>query len=413
MASEEQASKKKGPKQNTYVWKARDKKGNKVSGEMTGPNMAYVRAQLLKRSIKNANIKKKPKPLFGTGKKKVKSADIAVFARQMATMMRSGVPMTQALTILVSGSEHSGVKVMVETIRNDVESGSSFSEALRKHPKQFDDLFVNLVDAGEQSGSLEIMLHRIATYKEKIESIKKKIKKALTYPAAVMITAIAVTCILLIFVVPTFKELFEGFDAELPAFTQLVIDLSNFMQAYWWAILISLIIVVIAFVQSRKRSLKFREFVDKAMLKLPIIGKILEKSSMARFARTLATTFAAGMPLVEALQAVSGATGNLVYEYATLNIKDNISSGISVNEAMSMTGKFPNIVVQMIGIGEESGNLDEMLTKIADSYDEEVDIAVDTLSSLLEPLIMVTLGVLVGGLIVAMYLPIFQMGSIM
>jgi type IV pilus assembly protein PilC len=400
-------------KLNIYTWKAKDKKGNKISGETSAPNMAYVRAQLLKKNIQHATIKKKPKPLFGSGLKKVKPADVALFARQMSTMMQAGVPMTQALTIMINGTDHTGMKALVNSIRAKIESGYSFSQSLREHPKNFDDLFVNLIHAGEESGSLEIMLDRIATYKEKIESIKKKIKKALTYPIAVLITAFAVSAILLIFVVPTFKDLFDSFGADLPGFTQMVLDMSDFMKAYWWAVLLTVIVLVVSFVQAKRKSLKFREFMDKIMLKFPIIGKIFNKSCLARFARTLATTFTAGMPLIEALKAVSGATGNLTYEYATLNIRDSIASGISLQEAMTTTGKFPNMVVQMVGIGEESGNLDEMLSKVAEVYEEEVDLAVDSLSSLLEPLIMVVLGVLVGGLVVAMYLPIFQMGSIM
>ncbi|MDC0534350.1 type II secretion system F family protein [Francisellaceae bacterium] len=398
---------------NIYTWKAKDKKGNKISGETSAPNMAYVRAQLLKKNIQHASIKKKPKPLFGSGLKKVKPADVAMFARQMSTMMQAGVPMTQALTIMINGTDHTGMKALVNSIRAKIESGYSFSQSLREHPKNFDDLFVNLIHAGEESGSLEIMLDRIATYKEKIESIKKKIKKALTYPIAVLITAFAVSAILLIFVVPTFKDLFDSFGADLPGFTQMVLDMSDFMKAYWWAVLLVVIVLVVSFVQAKRKSLKFREFMDKVMLKFPIIGKIFNKSCLARFARTLATTFTAGMPLIEALKAVSGATGNLTYEYATLNIRDSIASGISLQEAMTTTGKFPNMVVQMVGIGEESGNLDDMLSKVAEVYEEEVDLAVDSLSSLLEPLIMVVLGVLVGGLVVAMYLPIFQMGSIM
>ncbi len=400
-------------KLNIYTWKAKDKKGNKISGETSAPNMAYVRAQLLKKNVQHATIKKKPKPLFGTGLKKVRPSDVALFARQMSTMMQAGVPMIQALTIMINGTDHTGMKALVSSLRAKIESGYSFSQALRDHPKNFDDLFVNLIHAGEESGSLEIMLDRIATYKEKIESIKKKIKKALTYPIAVLITAFAVSAILLIFVVPTFKDLFDSFGADLPGFTQMVLDMSDFMKEYWWAVVFLITVIVIAFIQAKKRSLKFREFMDKIMLKFPIIGKIFNKSCLARFARTLSTTFTAGMPLIEALKAVSGATGNLTYEYATLNIRDSIASGISLQEAMTTTGKFPNMVVQMVGIGEESGNLDDMLSKVAEVYEEEVDLAVDSLSSLLEPLIMVILGVLVGGLVVAMYLPIFQMGSIM
>ncbi len=394
-----------------FLWKGKDSKGYDMKGSLYAANINLAKAILSKQSIKVTKIKKKPKDLFGD-RRKVKPVDIAFFSRQMATMMQSGVAIIMALDMISKGTDHPGIRRMVLDLKEKLEGGSNFSDALKDFPKLFDKLYCSLVYAGEQSGTLELMLSRIATYKEKTESIKKKIKKALTYPAAILVIAFAVTVILLVFVVPTFEELFQGFGAELPAFTVFVLDLSRWMQAYWYSIIIGVIIFVILFKQAKQRSLKFRELLDKFMLNLPIVGKILDKSCIARFSRTLATTFAAGMPLVDALTAVSTATGNLGYEYASLRIREEIISGVNIKDAVQHTGKFPPMVEQMIAIGEESGRLDEMLSKVADIYEEEVDLAVDSLNSLLEPFIMVVLGVLVGGLVTAMYMPIFEMGSV-
>ena len=394
-----------------FIWKGKDKKGYEMKGTLYAANVNLAKAIIAKQGIKVTKIKKKPKDLFG-GKKKIKPLDIAFFSRQMATMMQAGVAIIMSLEMIIKGTDHGGIKKLSEDLKEQLEGGSNFSDALKSHPDQFDKLYCSLVYAGEQSGTLEVMLGRIATYKEKTESIKKKIKKALTYPIAILIIAFAVTVILLVFVVPTFEELFSGFGAELPAFTRFVLDLSRWMQAYWYIMIVGIVAFIIVFKQIKKRSLKFREFLDKLSLNLPIVGTILNKSCIARFTRTLSTTFAAGMPLVDALTSVSTATGNLGYEYAALRIRDEIISGTNIKDAVQHTGRFPPMVEQMIAIGEESGRLDEMLAKVADIYEEDVDLAVDNLSSLLEPAIMVILGVLVGGLVTAMYMPIFEMGSV-
>ncbi|HBC58542.1 MAG TPA: type II secretion system protein F, partial [Gammaproteobacteria bacterium] len=338
--------------------------------------------------------------------------DIAVFARQMATMMQAGVPLVQAFDIIGKGHDNPAMQILIMEIKADIEGGNSFSEALRKHPQYFDELFCNLTAAGEQAGVLDDLLDKIATYKEKTEAIKAKIKKALTYPTAIIIIAFAVTAILLVFVVPQFEDLFSGFGADLPTFTRMVIDLSEFMQKWWLPMLAGVIGGGVAFSQAKKKSLKFRQNLDKLTLKLPVVGDIVTKASIARYARTLATTFAAGVPLVEALETVAGATGNWVFTHGVLKIREEVSTGQQLQQAMKGTQLFPNMVVQMVAIGEESGSLDTMLCKVADFYEEEVDNMVDNLSSLLEPIIMAVLGILVGGLVTAMYLPIFKMGQV-
>ncbi|MBJ15062.1 MAG: type II secretion system protein F [Legionellaceae bacterium] len=395
-----------------YKWNGLNRQGIKVDGNIEASNLGIAKAMLHKQGIIIRAIAKERKPLFDKKNKKIKSADITVFTRQLATMINAGIPLIQAFDVIIKGQKNKRMQVLIDTIRKDVETGLSLAESLTKHPKFFNELFCNLVDAGEKSGSLDIMLNKIATYKEKIEIIKKKIKKALTYPSAVLVVAFVVTAILLVFVVPQFQSLFQGFGADLPALTLMVIRLSKFFQAYWYIMFGFIGIGVYAFLYFMKHSTHFAHQVDKILLKIPIIGPILEKAAIARFARTLSITFAAGLPLVDALKAVSGATGNIIFANATQSIKEEISSGQLLQKAMANTHIFPNMVIQMTAIGEESGTLESMLGKIADFYEEEVDNAVDSLSSLLEPLIMSILGVLVGGLVIAMYLPIFKLGSV-
>ncbi len=409
MATKAAALKKKPEKTYEYAWTGTDRRGKRIKGKMRAASDAMVKAELRRQGVTPVKVQK----LFtiSLGKPKITPGDIAVFSRQLATMMKAGVPLVQALEIVGRGHNNPAMQDLILSIKADIEGGTSLTNALRKHPLYFDDLFCNLVEAGEQAGVLETLLDRIATYKEKTESIKKKIKKALFYPTAVISVGIIVTAILLIFVVPTFKDLFESFGAELPAFTQMVIDLSNFVREYWWMILLGMAAVVVILSNLWKRSPKFRETVDRMMLKAPIFGPILKKSALARFARTTSTMFAAGVPMVEALDSVAGATGSVVFGNAVREMRDDIATGQSLRLAMEQHEIFPHMVRQMVAIGEESGSLDEMLAKVADFYEEEVDNAVDSLSSLLEPLIMAILGILVGGLVVAMYLPIFKLGA--
>lgn len=399
-------------KQTLFVWEGADKRGARISGEMSASSIAMVKADLRRQGIQPLKVKKKPTPLFGNKGKKITPKDIAIFSRQIATMISSGVPLVQAFDIIGRGHANPNMQKLVLAIKADVEAGVSLYEALSKHPHHFDDLYRNLVRAGEQAGMLDNLLDKIATYKEKTESIKGKIKKALFYPTAVVVVAFIVTAILLIFVVPQFSALFQGFGADLPAFTQLVINLSEFFQTWWWAILFGLGGLGYGLSQANKRSAAFRHAKDRLILKLPIIGEILHKAAIARFARTLSTMFAAGVPLVESMESVAGATGNIVYANAVMQMRDAVATGQQLQLAMRQTGLFPPMVVQMVAIGEEAGSLDAMLAKVADFYEEEVDNAVDALSSLLEPFIMAILGVLVGGLVIAMYLPIFKMGSV-
>ncbi len=395
----------------TFIWEGTDRKGSRVKGESQAQSEILLKAELRRQGINPLKVRKKPKPLFNR-KKKITGKDIAVFARQLATMMSAGVPLVQAFDIIGRGHENPTMQNLIMTIKGDVEGGTSLSDSLGKHPLIFDALFCNLVNAGEQSGALETLLDKIATYKEKTESLKSKIKKALFYPTAVVVVAFVVTAILLIFVVPQFEDLFRGFGADLPAFTQFVIGISAIFQKWWWAIFGGIGLVIAAFVEGKKRSPTFQRGLDIFSLKIPVIGEILRKSAIARFARTLSTMFAAGVPLVEAMDSVAGATGNALYRDATLKMKDDTSTGTQLQQTMRQCGLFPNMVIQMVAIGEESGSLDEMLGKVADFYEEEVDNMVDGLSSLLEPLIMAVLGVLVGGLIIAMYLPIFKLGAV-
>lgn len=399
-------------KQDMFVWEGTDRRGNKVKGQTRGNNQNLIKADLRRQGITPLKVKKKSALASGRRKKKIEPRDIAIFTRQLATMMSAGVPLVQAFDIIGRGHENPSMQELVMTIKTDVEGGSNLRDALAKHPLYFDELVCNLVEAGEAAGVLDTLLDKIATYKEKTEALKSKIKKALFYPTAVVVVAFIVTAILLIFVVPQFEELFAGFGADLPAFTRMVIDLSEFMQSYWWAVFGIIGGLIYAFMQAKRRSPAFNHTLDKIVLKLPIVGDILTKAAIARYARTLSTMFAAGVPLVEALDSVAGATGNSVYSNAVLRMRDQVSTGLQLQLAMNQTGLFPNMVVQMVAIGEEAGSLDAMLSKVADFYEQEVDDAVDGLSSLLEPLIMAILGVLVGGLVIAMYLPIFKMGQV-
>jgi len=394
-----------------FLWEGTDRKGKKVKGKSMAANEAAVRADLRRQGVVPNKIRKQSKGLF-SGAAAITTADIAIFSRQLATMLSAGIPLVQAFEIVGSGHENASMQKLIMAIKTEVEGGSSMAEALAKHPLYFDDLFVNLVEAGEQAGALETLLDKIATYKEKTEAIKKKIKKALTYPAAVLVVAFVVTIILLIFVIPAFEDLFQGFGADLPAFTRMVIDLSEFVREKGWMLAIAAGSAVAAFLYFKKRSRPMRHFLDRLALKAPIIGPIIQKAAIARYARTLSTMFSAGVPLVEALESVSGATGNIVYEIGVLQMKDEVATGQRLQQAMENTDLFPNMVIQMIAVGEESGSLDDMSAKVADFYEEDVDNAVDNLSSLLEPMIMSILGVLVGGLVVAMYLPIFKMGAV-
>ena len=394
-----------------FLWEGTDRKGNKIKGKSMASSEDAVRADLRRQGVVPSRIRKQGKKLFSASTK-ITTADIAIFSRQLATMLAAGIPLVQSFEIVGNGHENPGMQKLILAIKGDVESGSSLAQALAKHPLYFDDLFVNLVESGEQAGALETLLDKIATYKEKTEAIKKKIKKALTYPAAVLVVALVVTIILLVFVIPAFEELFQGFGADLPAFTRMVIDLSEFVRAKGWILAIAAISAVASFLYFKKRSRPMRHFLDRSALKTPIIGPILRKAAIARYSRTLSTMFSAGVPLVEALESVAGATGNIVYEIGVLQMKDEVATGQRLQQAMENTDLFPNMVIQMIAVGEESGSLDEMSAKVADFYEEDVDNAVDNLSSLLEPMIMAILGVLVGGLVIAMYLPIFKMGSV-
>ena len=394
-----------------FLWEGTDRQGKKVKGKSMAADEAAVRADLRRQGVVPSRIRKEQKSLF-SGKTKITAGDIALFSRQLATMLAAGIPLVQAFEIVGSGHENAGMQKLILSIKADVEGGSALAEALAKHPLYFDDLFINLVEAGEQAGALETLLDKIATYKEKTEAIKKKIKKALTYPAAVLVVAFVVMTILLIFVIPAFEDLFQGFGADLPAFTRFVIDLSIFVREQGLILAVIIGGSIAAFLYFKKRSRPMRHFLDRMTLRIPVIGPIMQKASIARYARTLSTMFAAGVPLVEALESVAGATGNIVYEEGVMTMRDEVATGQRLQQSMENSDLFPNMVIQMIAVGEESGSLDEMSAKVADFYEEDVDNAVDNLSSLLEPMIMAILGVLVGGLVVAMYLPIFKLGQV-
>lgn len=399
-------------KDDMYVWEGKDKQGKKVKGEMPGSSEALIKVALRRQGVIPSKVRKKPKPLFGSAGKPITATDIAIFARQMTTMMESGVPLIQAFEIVGQGHENPSMQQLILTIKADIEAGGTFADALRRHPQHFDTLFCNLVEAGEQAGILESLLNKVATYKEKTESMKKKIKKALTYPIAVLVVAFIITAILMIFVVPVFADLFTGFGADLPGPTKFVVFLSDAFVAYWYIIFGSIFAAGFLFKEANKRSIAFNHAMQKLALKIPVVGEILSKSSVARFARTLSTMFAAGTPLVEAMESVAGATGHIVYSEAVLKMRDEIATGTALATSMRETDVWPNMVVQMVQIGEESGSIDKMLAKVADFYEEEVDALIDALSSLMEPMIMAFLGVVIGGLVVAMYLPIFKMGSV-
>ncbi|HIL77702.1 MAG: type II secretion system F family protein [Methyloprofundus sp.] len=394
-----------------FTWKGKDRRGKIIKGDIAAISEAIARAELRRQGIRIIGIKKKPKPLFSKAKSSISAKDIAVFSRQLATMLESGIPLVQSFDIVAKNNENPAMAEMLTAIKVDIEEGDTLAQSLRKRPIYFDELYCNLVEAGEHAGILESLLDKIATYKEKVETIKSKIKKALTYPIAVIVVAFIVTTIMLIFVVPVFKDLFDSFGADLPSFTLWVMGISDWMVNNWYYVVGSIIAVVYIFMYFKKRSKPFNYFLDRTLLKIPIVGMILHKSSIARFARTLATMSAAGVPLVEALESVAGATGNIVYYKAVMEMRDKVTTGESLQNAMAQANLFPHMVVQMLAIGEESGAIDKMLSKVADFYEEEVDNLVDNLSSLMEPFIMVFLGILVGGLIVAMYLPIFKLGA--
>ena len=401
------------PKLQQFEWEGVNRKGQKVKGETSGPNLATVKAQLRKQGVQPGKVKKKATPLlsFGGGSKKITSTDITFFTRQMATMMKAGVPLVQSFDIVGDGADNPAMKELIAQIRDDVSAGNDFGSALKKHPKHFDELFCNLIESGEQSGALEQMLDKVAIYQEKTEALKAKIKKAMMYPAITLAIAAIVTVILLVKVVPTFESMFKSFGSDLPAPTKMVVAISEWTQAYWYFLVGGVVGFVVSLKQALQRSPAFKDKFEATMLKAPVFGDLIMKAAVARFARVLSTTFAAGVPLVEALESVAGAVGNSVYRKAVLNVKEEVSQGQQMHFAMKATGVFPNMVVQMTSIGEESGALDSMLSKAADYFEDEVDNAVDNLTALMEPMVMAFLGVVIGGMIVAMYLPIFEMGK--
>jgi type IV pilus assembly protein PilC len=398
-------------KQDIFLWEGLDRYGKRTRGEMVGTSDIFIKATLRRQGVNPLKVKKKAKSLFGGGKKKITSKDITMFSRQLATMISAGVPLVQSFEIVARGLENKSMQDLLLAIKADIEAGGTLAEALGKHPAHFDRLYINLVTAGEAAGILESILHKIATYLEKTQALKSKIKAAMFYPTAVIVVAFVITAILMIFVIPQFESLFKGFGADLPALTKLVITISEYFQEYWWAIFGGLIGTVIGVLRLKKRSTKVAQLFDRLSLKLPVVGKILEQSAIARFSRTLATMFAAGTPLAEAMTSVAGACGNIVFYDAAIKIRDEITTGTQLQVAMRDAQIFPNMVIQMVAIGEESGALDEMLGKVADWYEQQVDDAVEALTSLLEPIIMAVLGVIIGGLVIAMYLPIFKMGQ--
>ncbi|MDP7593120.1 MAG: type II secretion system F family protein [Litorilituus sp.] len=396
-----------------FIWQGVNRKGKKIGGELPAKNIIELKSQLRKQGITPSKVKKKAKPLFGlSSEKAITPADISIISRQIATMLGAGVPLVQTIEMIGKGHNNGNIQKLLAEVGNNLSSGIPLSDCLREHPRYFDGLYCDLVASGEQSGSLEAIYDRIATYKEKAEALKAKIKKAMTYPIAVVIIAAIVTSILLIFVVPVFQEIFAGFGAELPAFTLFVVGISDFMQAYWYLLLGAIFAADFLFKRIHRNSLKFRDHVDRQILKLPVLGILLEKAAVARYARTLSTTFAAGVPLIEALDSAAGASGNAVFRDAILEVRGEVVSGMQMNLAMRNADIFPDMVIQMVAIGEESGTVDDMLAKVANVYEAEVDNAVDNLTALLEPLIMAVLGVVIGGLIIAMYLPIFQLGKV-
>lgn len=397
---------------NTFMWQAKNKLGMTVKGEILAANKTMVKIELSRQGLQLIKIKMKPRPLFSFSKQKIPSSMIALFTRQIATMLSAGIPIVQALGILAQAQTHPLMQTLLLQMKSDIESGLSFAKALNQHTTYFNEFYCHLVAAGEQSGTLEEMLNRIATYREKMASLKNKVKKALFYPATVISIALLITTGLLIFVVPKFNAVFTSFGAELPAPTLAVIALSSFIQHYWWIILAGIGLFLTGLIHFKTRSPNFAAYLDRWLLRLPLLGGILHKSSIARFARTLSTTFAAGLPLTDALQTVADSAGNIIYSHAILQMRTAITTGVSIHDAMQKTHLFPSMATQMVAVGEESGSLEIMLNKVADYYEEQVNYMIDNLSSLLEPLIMVILGVLIGGLVIAMYLPIFRMGNV-
>jgi len=414
-AGKKQQSKKKQakaqPKVFTFEWKGVNRDGKKTSGELRGASALEIKSQLKQQGVKPKTVRKKANSLFKSDKK-ITAMDIAMVTRQIATMLAAGVPIVTTLEMLGRGHEKPKMRELLGTIVTDVQAGIPLSDSLRPHRQYFDDLYVDLVAAGEHSGSLDAVFDRIALYREKAEALKSKIKKAMFYPAAVVIVAVLVTALLLLFVVPQFEDIFNGFGAELPAFTQLIIEISRWLQASWYIFVIAIIVSIWSFKRAHLKSQTFRDRVDEFVLKIPAIGDILHKGAMARFARTLATTFAAGVPLIDGLESAAGASGNAVYRKALTKVRSEVMAGMQMNVAMRTTGLFPDMLIQMVMIGEESGSLDNMLNKVANIYEMQVDDAVDGLSSLIEPIMMVVIGTVVGGLIVGMYLPIFEMGKV-
>ncbi|MCG2634577.1 MAG: type II secretion system F family protein [Gammaproteobacteria bacterium] len=394
----------------TFVWKGTDRKGRTTKGEIKSVNLGNARADLRRQGIRPTKISKQS-TLFQPRKKPIKTKDIVYFTRQMATMLKAGVPMVTAFDIVAKGHSNPSMSDLIFSLKASVESGSNFAESLAMHPVRFNELYVNLVRAGEAAGILDDILEKLATYLEKIETLKGKIRSAMFYPMAVLAVAFIVTLILLLFVIPVFEDLFNDFGSELPALTQFVVQLSEFAQKWWWLMIGIIGGAVFGFIYIKKRSPRLNHFLDRAILKMPVIGELIHKATTARFARTLSTMFAAGVPLVEAMESVAGAAGNVVYEQAILKMRDDVATGVSLQQSMEDAELFNNMVVQMVAIGEESGSVDDMLSKVADFYEEEVDALVDSLTSLLEPMIMAFLGVVVGGLVIAMYLPIFKIAA--
>lgn len=397
----------------TFIWTGTDKRGTTMKGEQLAKNANLLKAELRRQGITPKVVKQKTKPLFGAAGSSISPRDIAIFSRQIATMMKSGVPLVSSFEIIGGGQKNPRMKDMLDDIRSSIESGSTLHEALGKHKVQFDELYRNLVKAGESAGVLDTVLDTIASYKENTEALKSKIKKALFYPAIIIAVALIVSAVLLIFVVPQFKSTFKSFGADLPGFTLAIIDASEFMIAYWWAVFGSIFLAIFSIVQAQRRSVNVARFMDRMLLKVPVIGQVMHNASIARFARTLATTFRAGVPLVEALDTVSGATGNTIYSDAVMRIKDDVAVGYQLNVAMRQVGLFPHMVIQMAAIGEEAGALDTMLLKVAEFYEQEVNNAVDTLSTMIEPFVMLILGGLIGSLVIGMYLPIFKLAATM
>ncbi len=396
-----------------FLWTGVNRRGKKIKGESSARTNIELKSQLRKQGITPSKVKKKPKPLFGLGgDKAIKPVDIAMFTRQLATMLGAGVPLVQSIEMINKGQKNGKMQKLLADIGHKLQSGTPLSQCLREHPLYFDTLYCDLVQSGEQSGALENIYNRIATYKEKAEALKAKIKKAMTYPIAVLAVATIVSAILLIFVVPVFQEIFQSFGAELPAFTQIVLNISDVMQKYWYIAVAIFMASIFIFKRMHRNSLALRNQVDRMLLKIPVLGSLLKQAAIARYARTLSTTFAAGVPLVDALESAAGAAGNVVFRQAILEVRSEVSSGMQMNLAMRNSKIFPEMVIQMVAIGEESGAVDDMLDKIANVYEQQVDDAVDSLTSLLEPMIMVFLGVVIGGLIIAMYLPMFQLGKI-